>query len=230
MYATFDIDERTFLRIQRFYLEKAGSEYLGPLAATAWSGAAQAKADTAIGTGPAAYLIGVAERVIAALNREVDVEIGLADEDGFPHKGKLNFMDNRVDPNSVSVWVRGVLPNPDRLLTPGLFVRVRLPVGNPYKALLIPERALTTDQGQKFVYVIKSVTDPKTGTTQEQAEYRRVELGDQHGRLRVVRKGIEMGERIIVSNLQRVRTNMEVVPQHEEKASPTDSDTAHPAK
>jgi RND family efflux transporter MFP subunit len=172
MYASFDIDERTYLRIQRF-LEKKG--------------------------------VGSSEQ------QEVPVEMGLADEDGFSQKGKINFVDNRVDPDSVSVWVRGVFPNPSGLLTPGLFVRVRLPVGDPYEAVVIPERALVTDQGQKFVYVVSS---------EDKAVYRRVELGEKHNQMRVVKKGVEPGERVIVSGLQRVRYGSEVDPQEEGKKPP----------
>jgi RND family efflux transporter MFP subunit len=162
--------------------------------------------------------------------KEVPVFMGLVDEEGFPHKGSINFVDNRVDPNSVSVWVRGTFPNKDRKLTPGLFVRVHLPIGDPYKAVVIPERALGTDQGQKFVYVLND---------KNEAIYTRVQPGEQHGPDRVVNKyafdkkgvehlanenGIKEGDRVIVSGLQRVRPGKEVAPQEEksdDKAPPS---------
>ncbi len=158
MYAYFDIDERTHLRIQRFF-EKRGS---------------------------------------AAGPRAMTVAMGLSDESGFPHEGKVDFVDNRVDPDSGSVWLRGVFPNPDKLLTPGLFVRVRLPVGASHKAVLVPERALATDQGQKHLWVVDD---------ENHARYQSVQLGAQHGALRVVDKGIQPGQRVIVSGLQRVRAD-----------------------
>src|SRR5262249_31398571 len=128
--------------------------------------------------------------------KEIEVEMGLADDEGFPRKGKLNFVDNHLDSNSGSVWVRGLFPNPDQFLAPGLFGRVRLPVSDPHKAVLIPERALATDQGKKFVWVVNG---------KNEARYREVQLGAQHGTDRVVTKGVEAGERVIVSGLQRVR-------------------------
>jgi RND family efflux transporter MFP subunit len=227
MYATFDIDERTFLRIQRYYLEKAARDR----AVSGWASLVRGRGRLAVAAGPAPYLL---EAATLAVPVQAEVDMGLADEEGYPHKGKINFMDNRVDPSSVSVWVRGVFPNPHRLLTPGLFVRVRLPIGDPYRAILIPERALATDQGHKFVWVVKSVDNPQTGQPRELAEYRRVEVGEQHGRLRIV-QGVKMGERVLVSGLQRVRADMEVTPQEEDpqeeqKKSSTSTDTLGSAK
>lgn len=170
VYAYFDIDERTHLRIKDF-LERTNRS------------AGEAKA--------------------------VRVRLGLADEEGFPHEGTINFIDNRVDPGTGSVWARAVFTKPPRRLDPGLFVRVQVPVSDPHRAILIPERALGTDQGQKFVYVLNE---------KNEAIYRRVELGGQHGPLREVKKGIEPTDRVIVSGLQRVRPNAEVKPR-EEKAN-----------
>jgi RND family efflux transporter MFP subunit len=130
--------------------------------------------------------------------QEMPVSMGLTDEKGYPHEGKINFVDNHIDTNSGSVWLRGVFPNPTKLLTPGLFVRVKLPIGEPHRAVLIPEQALATDQGQKFAWVVDD---------QNHATYRRLELGEQHGRLRVVQKGVAADERVIVSGLQRVRAD-----------------------
>ncbi len=159
VYAYFDIDERTYLRIQRF-LEKQG--------------------------------------ITGSQQKDMPVSMGLSDEPDYVHHGKIDFVDNRVDLDSGSVWLRGVFANPKQLLTPGLFVRVRLPLGAAHQAVLIPEQALATDQGQKFVWVVDS---------DNHATYRRIELGAQHGAERVVLKGIEAGERVIVSGLQRVRSD-----------------------
>jgi multidrug efflux system membrane fusion protein len=165
IYAYFDIDERTFLRIERFYEKQGGS---------------------------------------ADGRKNAPVEMGLSDEQGFPRAGTIDFTDNRVDPDSGSVWLRGVFPNPNKFLTPGLFVRVRLPVGQAHTATLIPEQALATDQGQKFVWVVDDKADAEG---KNKATYRRIHLGAQHGSLRVVTEGIKPGERVIVSGLQRVRND-----------------------
>jgi RND family efflux transporter MFP subunit len=140
----------------------------------------------------------VDKKVTLAQVKEMPVSMGLADEKGFPHQGKLNFVDNHLDSNTGSVWVRGVFPNPDKFLTTGLFVRVRLPIGDPHQAVLVPERALATDQGQKHLWVVDD---------ENHATYRRVELGAQHGSLRVVTDGVKENERVIVLGLQRVRAD-----------------------
>lgn len=135
---------------------------------------------------------------------KVPVFIGLADEDGFPRQGVLNFEDNQLDASTGTLRVRGVFENPDRLLTPGMFVRVSLPIGAPYRALLVPEAALATDQGQKFLYVIGA---------DDKVEYRRVKVGQLVGGLRVVTEGISPGERVVVNGVQRVRPGLKVQPQ-----------------
>ena len=81
-------------------------------------------------------------------------EMELANETGFPHKGVLDFVDNQVDPATGTMRVRGVFSNPDRVLQPGFFARVRVPGSAKYPALLIPDQAVGTDQGQKFVFVV----------------------------------------------------------------------------
>lgn len=145
--------------------------------------------------------------------REMPVWMGLVDESGFPRRGKLDFVDHRVDPNTGSVWVRGEFANPGRLLAPGLFVRLRIRIGDPRPAVLIPERALSTDQGQKFVYVVEGgsggAVEEKPGS-RGIARYRAVELGSRHGAMVEVKKGLSVGERVIVSGLQRVRPGAEV--------------------
>src|SRR6516225_2968623 len=81
----------------------------------------------------------------------MEVKMGLADEEGFPHKGTIDFMDNKLDPGTGTLRLRGVFPNPrPHLLYPGLFVRLRIQIGNKHPAVLVAERALGTDQGQKF--------------------------------------------------------------------------------
>lgn len=126
----------------------------------------------------------------------VAVKIGLANETGFPHEGKLEFVDNRLDPATGSVRMRAVLDNTDHALVPGLFARVQLAGGKAtQKAVLVAERAINTDQNYKFVFVVG--TDGK-------AEYRRVTLGPEIDGMRVVRDGLKAGEKVVVNGLQRV--------------------------
>jgi RND family efflux transporter MFP subunit len=129
------------------------------------------------------------------------VFIGLADEDGYQHEGVLNFEDNRLDPSTGTLRVRGEFVNGDRLLRPGLFVRVRLPIGEPYQALLVPEQAVGTDQGQKFVYVVDS---------DNKITYRPVKVGKLREGLRVITDGVTSGDRIVTTGVQRVQPGMKV--------------------
>lgn len=133
----------------------------------------------------------------------IPIELGLADEESFPHPGTINFVENRVDPQTGTLRVRAVVPNPDRLISSGQFARVRLPVGGPHKALLVAERALGTDQGQKFLYVVND---------KDEVEYRKVRIGTPQGALRVVEDGLQPGDRVVVTGLQRVRPGAKVEP------------------
>ncbi|TFW09779.1 efflux RND transporter periplasmic adaptor subunit, partial [Oxalobacteraceae bacterium OM1] len=133
----------------------------------------------------------------ARKGQPVTVRVGLANEDGFPHEGKLEFVDNRVDPATGSVRMRALFKNADQSLAPGLFARVQLaPAGAGAKAALVAERAIGTDQNRKFVYVV---------TNEGKAEYRPVRLGPVLDGMRVVREGVKPGEKVIVNGLQRVR-------------------------
>ena len=134
----------------------------------------------------------------------VPVLLGLADEEGYPQHGTINYAANRVDPDSGTWQLRALFENRDHMLSPGLFVRMRLPIGGAYQALLISEQALGTDQGQKFVYVVDSANH---------VSYRLLQVGRSYGRLRVVTEGLNASEKIVVSGLQRVRPGVEVVPQ-----------------
>jgi RND family efflux transporter MFP subunit len=129
------------------------------------------------------------------------VFIGLADEQGYTHQGVLNFEDNRLDPSTGTLRVRGEFNNSDRLLRPGLFVRVRLPIGEPYPALLVPEQAIGTDQGQKFVYLVDS---------DDTIVYRGVKVGKLFDGQRVIIDGVSSGDRIVTTGVQLVRPGMKV--------------------
>ncbi len=135
------------------------------------------------------------------------VERGPTDP-GYPRRGLIDFADNRVDPDTGTWRIRATFQNPDHALYPGLYVRVRLPLGTPYKAVLISEQALGTDQGQKFVYVVT-----KNGEGKDVAEYRRVQVGRIHHGLRAVVSGVGRDDKVIVRGLQRVRPGVPVHPQ-----------------
>jgi membrane fusion protein, multidrug efflux system len=128
----------------------------------------------------------------------------LANEDEFNTKGYVNFLDNRLNANTGTVRMRGMFANPSGVLKSGLFVRIRLPLGVPYKALMVPDEALLSDQGRKYVYVVKKDKNDK-GEEVDKVEYRSVQLGQSLQRMRVIKEGIKEGERVIVSGMQRVR-------------------------
>ncbi len=159
MYAYFDTDEPTVLRIRR-----------------------------AIAQG----------KVKPAVANKNPVLMGLQDEEGFPHAGTMDFVNNVVNPTTGSITVRGVFPNPTlpqgvRLLSPGMFVRIRLPIGQRHPALLVIDRAISSDQGLKYVYVIDA---------QNNAQYRRVTTGPlQENGLRVIESGLKLEDWVAVGAL-----------------------------
>ena len=140
------------------------------------------------------------------VSQPLPAQVGLADETGFPHQGTLQFVDNRIDAQSGTVRMRVVLDNPDGKLTPGLYARVRLSGSTQARpAVLIAERAIGTDQSKRFVLVVKG---------DNTAQYREIQPGRAvDAGLRVVEKGLEPGERIVVNGLQRVRPGQQVTPQ-----------------
>jgi RND family efflux transporter MFP subunit len=137
---------------------------------------------------------------------KIPVELELADEDNFPHQGYIESFDNKLDPDTGSILLRAVFPNDDGRIVPGLFARIRIPMSERHNALLIDERAIGTDQANKFVLTLSP-----TNTVQYQA----VELGPLVDGKRVVRSGLEVGEKIVVNGLARVRPGMPVTPQDE---------------
>jgi RND family efflux transporter MFP subunit len=162
MYAYFDVDEHTALRVRQL--------------------AREGKADS-------------------PRDGNYPVSLGLANEDGHPHQGAINFVDNQVNPKTGTIRVRGVFPNKEQVLLPGLFVRVRTPIGRPHTALLVSDRAFDTDQGQKIVYVVNDKNEVVS---------RPVQLGALHDGLREVTDGLKPGEQVIVNGLQQVRPGLTV--------------------
>jgi multidrug efflux system membrane fusion protein len=134
----------------------------------------------------------------------VTVRVGLANEEGFPHEGKLEFVDNQLDTRAGSVRMRATFANKDDVMAPGLFARVQIGGGSEKPALLISDRAVGTDQSHKFVFVVD-----KDG----KAEYREVKLGPVVEGLRVVKTGLKPGEKIVVNGLQRVRPGSPITAQ-----------------
>ncbi len=134
---------------------------------------------------------------------KIPVELALEGEKGYPHRGVLDFADNRVNPGTGTIQVRGVVPNPSRILDAGMRARLRVPVSDPHKSLLITERAVGTDQGRKFVYVV---------TDKNVAERRDVELGRMSDGLQVVSEGVKPEDWIVVNGIQRVRDGGKVAP------------------
>jgi membrane fusion protein, multidrug efflux system len=130
--------------------------------------------------------------------------LSLADETGFPHKGYIDFVDNRLDSNTGTITGRGVFTNPDLTLTPGLFARVRIPGSGKYKAILLPDEAIVSNQSQKYLFV---VNDKNT------VEQRSVKLGPIVGGLRIIREGIKPQDWVIVNGVQRARPGAIVDPQ-----------------
>lgn len=140
----------------------------------------------------------------------VPVWLGISGEEGFPHPGTINFINNQVNPTTGSISVRGIFPNPKpeggiRLFKPGMFVRIRLPIGQPHPALLVIDRAIASDQGLKYVYVLDA---------DKKVQYRRVRIGAlQEDGLRVVEDGLKPDDRVVVGGLQQVRPQMVVQPE-----------------
>jgi RND family efflux transporter MFP subunit len=141
------------------------------------------------------------------------VMMRLATEDEYTHVGTINFLDNRLNGNSGTIRMRGLFENPGGSLKSGLFARVRLPIGAPYKAVLVPDEAVLSDQGRKYVYVVKKTKDDKSGKEQTIAEYRPVTPGQAIHGLRVLKDGLAEGESVIVVGTQRVRPDAPITPQ-----------------
>jgi RND family efflux transporter MFP subunit len=180
MYAYFDVDERTALRVRQMIRE------------------------------------GKSESV---RDGGFPVALGLANEEGYPHQGTVDFVDNQVNPKTGTIRLRGTFSNGTQVFLPGFFARVRMPVGRPHKALLVNERALDTDQGQKVVYVVGEKNVVAT---------RPVRLGVLENGLREVTDGLKSGEQVIVTGLQQVRPGATVEPKLAEM--PASPGSASPPK
>jgi RND family efflux transporter MFP subunit len=134
-------------------------------------------------------------KVKDARNSKVPVAVAVAGEQGFPHKGDIDFVDNQINAATGTLQVRGIFPNADGNLLSGMFVRMQIPVSGQEDALLITDRAVGSDQGQKFVYVV----------TGDKTERRPVTLGPVVDGLRVVRQGLKPQDEVIINGLMKVQ-------------------------
>jgi RND family efflux transporter MFP subunit len=190
MYGYFDVDERTVIKLRRLVNEgtlKSYRDYDGDSKDRMW------------------------------------VDVGLADEEGFSLRGWVNWVDNVLDGGTGTLKVRAAINQPKDasgkpqvFVSPGMFVRIRLPTSAPHKAVLISEKAIGTDQGEKFVLIVTDKQDDK-GNTVHVVDRRNLTLGQIQKGLRVVEKNppdkgktLEPGDRVIVSGLQRVKKGSEV--------------------
>jgi RND family efflux transporter MFP subunit len=143
-----------------------------------------------------------------AEQQSTPVFVGLATDRDYPHQGVINFRDNRVDPGTGTIQIRGSLPNPQRALVPGLYVRVRVPFGKPQPKLLVPELAVGTDQRGRYVLVVKP------DNTVEQRPVTTGITTDDH--LVVIEKGVAADDWVVVNGLQKARPGAPVEPQQQQ--------------
>jgi multidrug efflux system membrane fusion protein len=147
-----------------------------------------------------------------AIGQAAPVQMALSNEEGHPHQGRMDFLDNQVNPKTGTMRGRAVFDNKDGVFTPGLYVRLKLVGSANYVASLVNDSAIGTDLGKKFVLVLGA--DNKVA-------YRSVELGPKLDGLRIIRSGLKAGEKIVVNGLQRARpgsaVNAETVPMADDK-------------
>ena len=134
----------------------------------------------------------------------VPLEVGLQTEDGFPHQGKLDYAAPTVNQSTGTLAVRGVVPNPNRVLLPGYFVRIRVPIDKEQNALLVPDTTLGADQGGRYVLVVNG---------DNVVEQRKVQTGALDGGLRVIESGLKGDDRVVITGLLRVIPGQKVDPQ-----------------
>ena len=158
----------------------------------------------------------VAGKMKTVPDYERPVQIALAGQDGFTFSGNFNWIDNQIDPATGTLRARIEIKNPDLLLSPGMFVRLRVPVGPAEQLPLIPEECLGSDQGLRFVYVINA---------DDVIEYRRVEIGWLEGTSRVIHSGLSVDDRVVATGLQRVRPKDKVTATDRDKLERSDKTT-----
>lgn len=143
----------------------------------------------------------------SALFKEIPARMGLTNESGFPHEGKIDFVDNAIKPDTGTIRARGVFPNADRLMAPGFFARLRIPGSGTYEAVLIRDSALGSDQGRPYVLVVGP---------DNKVQYRSVTTGPMEDGLRIIREGLKPDERIVITGLLAARPGSVVNPTESE--------------
>jgi len=160
------------------------------------------------------------KRTVAAEGQHNVAFLGLSTETGFPHPGRVDYVGNKVDPDSGTLEVRALFPNPDHVIVPGLFARVRLPFTRE-RAILVPDIAVLADQGGPYVLIVDD---------HDTVQYRRVQVGPlSEGDLRVVQSGLTPADWVVVNGLQRARPGGVIKPKRVEIASPAATPAAAPS-
>ena len=144
--------------------------------------------------------------------RQLPIEIGLQTETGFPHKGQIDYISPTINQSTGTLPVRGVLPNPDRILLPGFYVRVRVPIDQQDNALLVPDVSLGSDQAGRYVLVVNG---------DNVIEQRKVVTGPLDGELRVIESGLKPDDRVVIAGLLRAIPGQKVDPQLRKIEAPT---------
>jgi RND family efflux transporter MFP subunit len=143
--------------------------------------------------------------------KQFPIEVGLQTESGYPHRGNLDYAAPTVNQSTGTLAVRGVVPNSDRLLLPGYFVRVRVPIEEQQNALLVPNVALGSDQGGRYLLVV---------TSENVVEQRKVQVGPLEGELRVIESGLKPDDKVVTAGLLRVIPGQKVDPQLQQVGQP----------
>jgi RND family efflux transporter MFP subunit len=157
----------------------------------------------------------------AANDSPVPMELGLADEQDYPHHGHVDYQDPAVDPGTGTIRMRGIFANRDGSILPGLFVRVRIPAGRTADSLLVPERALGSDQRGRFLLVVGS---------DDLVEYHQVEVGARVDNLRVVVGKISEQDRVVIDGLLQARAGVKVIPVEEPQGAKSVTVAGEPAR
>jgi len=141
---------------------------------------------------------------IQASDKTIDIQLILADGSLYPHKGRMDFIDRNVDASTGAILVQATFPNPDRLIRPGQFARVKAKIRQASDAVLIPQKCAKELQGQYSVFLVND---------ENKLEAKKVVLGERYGEFYIVKEGLKRGDKIILEGLQKARSDMEIVPE-----------------
>ena len=197
IYCYFDVEESQFLKYRSNTVASASAQ------SGALSGGNATFSVSASGTAPLSYQWHF-DGMKLAEGGGLPCELGLVGEEGFPHRGRLDFFDNQVNPQTGTIRLRGVFENAARALVPGMFANVRVLAGPPERTMVIPDVAVQSDQGYQFVYVANA---------EDKVETRSITIGRAHGPLRAVASGLKPDDRVIVNGLMLLRPGAKVVVQ-----------------